>query len=191
MAWMPIVMAVGAILGGVSAYSQGRTARRQGEAMQVAKQFEADQMDQNAGQVQAASQRNAMEQRRRASMVASRALAVSAAGGAGASDPTIEKIISDIDGEGEYRAGLAIYEGEERARRMRMGADAAEFEGGVAASGGRAAGRAGTISAVGSLASAAGGLYSKYGMGGPNPQAGALDQYQLFSGSGMSDPRYG
>lgn len=192
MAWAPLaIMAVGAILGAAGQYQQGRIARKQGEAMQQAKAFEAEQLDENAGQAVAASQRQAMEQRRRASLVASRALALSAASGAGASDPTIENIISDIDGEGEYRAAVALYEGEERARRMRLGADAALFEGDMAAATGRAQGRAATVGALGSLAMAGGSMYAKYGMGGPNPQAGALDSYELFSGRGMTDPRFG
>lgn len=192
MAWAPLaIMAAGAILGAAGQYQQGRAARRQGEQLQIAKGYEAQQLEINAGQAQAAAQRKSMEERRRASLVASRAQAVAAASGAGVSDPTVENILEDIAGEGEYRAGLAAFEGEESARRMRMGADAARYEGATAAERGRAAGRAANLSAVGTLATAAGGLYGKYGMGGPNPNAGALDQYELFSGKGMTDPRFG
>lgn len=194
MAWAPLAITVGgAILSAVGQYSQGRAARRYGEQVQAAKAFEAAQMEQNAGQEIAASQRQAIEQRRRASLVASRAMAVSAASGAGASDPTIENIISDIAGEGAYRSGIALYQGEERARQLRMGASGALFEGEQAAQYGRQQGRAANIGAFASLASAGGSLYAKYGMGGPktNPQAGSLDSYELFSGRGMTDPRFG
>lgn len=193
MAQLGLVMAVGAILGAAGQYQQGRIARRQGEAIQRSKQFEAEQLVQSAGQEQAAAQRKALEERRRASLVASRALALSAASGAGASDPTVEQIISEIDGEGEYRAAVALYGGEERARRLRMGADAAIWEGENAAALGRARGRAATVSAIGSLAASGGGMYAKYGMGGPttNPSAGTFDSYELFSGKGMTDPRFG
>lgn len=64
----------------------------------------------------ATSQREASEYRRTARLTASRALAVAAASGGGASDPTVTKIISDITSEGAYRAALALYEGEEEAR---------------------------------------------------------------------------
>jgi hypothetical protein len=194
MAW---VAAAAAIAGVVMQYAgqkkQEKAAERQGAMFNASKQFEADQLEQNAGQEQAAAQRRAIEQRRRASLVASRAMAVSAASGAGASDPTVENIISDLAGEGAFRASQELYEGEDRARRMRLGADASRFEGatGQMAAGDRAS--AMRTSSYGTLLSGAGSLYGKYGMGGPkgNPNAGAFDSYELHSGAGMTDPRYG
>ena len=44
-------------------------------------------------------------------MASSRALAIAAASGAGADDPTVVNAIADIEGEGEYRALTALYEG--------------------------------------------------------------------------------
>lgn len=75
---------------------------------------EAAQMEVNAGQERAVSQRQAIEERRQGRLASSRALAVAAASGAGTDDPTIVNAIADLDGESEYRALTALYEGNQR-----------------------------------------------------------------------------
>lgn len=147
--------------------TQASAAAQAGQQQFLAKQFEADQLDQNAGQVEAAAQRQAQIERRQANLIASRALAIGGASGAGLSDPTMAGILTDIEAEGSYRAASAIYEGADRARRMRMGADAAMFEGGMLLQGGQTRSRAMRTAAVGTLLQGAGSLYGKYGMGGP------------------------
>jgi hypothetical protein len=113
-----------------------QASRLAGQRRNVAAQFEAEQLEQNAGQVIAASQRDAMEERRRADLVSSRALALAAASGGGVSDSTVVNIIAKLKGEGSYRSAVALYRGETEARRMRMGATAKRYEGAVAEEGG-------------------------------------------------------
>lgn len=108
---------------------QAKSNRRLAEARNTAAQFEAEQLEQDAGQTIAASQRAAREQERIATLVASRALAVAAASGGGASDTTVVNLIARIKGEGAYRAGVKLYEGEARARKLRLSADARRYEG--------------------------------------------------------------
>lgn len=91
--------------------------------------FEAGQMDANAKAELAASQREAESERRKSKYLQSRAMAVAAASGAGASDPTIENIVAGLDSEGEYRALTALYNGEQQAEGMRMGAKVRRIEG--------------------------------------------------------------
>ena len=76
---------------------------------------EARQLDTKAGLERASSQREAMEERRKARLLQSRGQAVAAASGGGADDPTIVNLMADIAGEGEYRSLTALYEGNERA----------------------------------------------------------------------------
>lgn len=94
-------------------------------------EFEAKQLDAEAGQSQAASQRSAEDVERNVALVNSAALARAAASGAGASDPTVLKIISRTAQEGAYRRDVALYEGEAQARLDRMRAGAMRFEGAV------------------------------------------------------------
>lgn len=109
---------------GASIY-QGR------EANKAAKE-EAKQLERRAGSERASSQRSAAEQKREARLVQSRALALAASSGAGASDPTIVNMMADIEGEGEYRALTELYVGEERARGDEAAAKARRREGKVA-----------------------------------------------------------
>jgi len=116
------LQAFGNIWSGVSDFMHGQQARAAGK-------FTADQLRQNAGQARASSQRQAYNVEEQSKMVMSRALAVAASSGGGASDPGVINIMAKIASEGAYRKAVALYEGEDAARRMGMQADAAEYEG--------------------------------------------------------------
>jgi len=83
-------------------------------------------------QAVAASQRHALSMTKNAELLASRAIAVAAAGGGGADDPTVNNIVADIDAEGAYRAAIAMYEGETQANKLRYEGELAEWEGDMA-----------------------------------------------------------
>lgn len=142
-AFIPYIVAAGGTL--LSGSSEKGAARSQ-----------ALQLEQQAGQDRATSQRAAAEQRRSARYLQSRALALAAASGAGASDPTVTSIISNIEGEGEYGALVAMYEGEDVARGK-------EHAAAVARKQGKAAATAGALKAGGTLLSGGSSWYDKYG----------------------------
>ena len=132
--------------------------QQQGAAADTAAGYQAQQLDQRAGQARASAQRAAIEQRRHAALAGSQ---LQARAGGGGLDPTVVDLASGIAGEGEYRALTALYEGEERARGDEMAAAAKRYEG-------KQARRAGNIGAVTSLFSSAGSpagqsLFEKYG----------------------------
>ncbi len=106
-----------------AAAARENAARRAEEA-----KFEAEQLRANAGQEVAAGQMGAIEQRRQAVLTQSRAIAVAAAGGGSVADPTIVNILSRNAGDGVYRAALSLYQGNERARLMRMSAAGKDYE---------------------------------------------------------------
>lgn len=118
--------------------------------MRSASKAEKAQLDFAAGQAEAASQREANEERRRASLLISRGLAVGAASGAGLSG--MSGIFEDIAGRGEEAAGAARYEGVEKAKEMR-------YRGAVGTTSARQQARATTMSAVGK---AGGSLYDRF-----------------------------
>lgn len=142
------MMAAGSVLSAAGQYQAGR-------ARKAADYFEAGQLEQNAGQVQASSQRSAMEQERQGKLIQSRALAMAASSGGGASDPTVVRIMANLAGETQYRKMTDLYEGEERARQMRLQAAADRVSGDQAEMAGYL-GAAGT--AIGGVSMA-----SKYG----------------------------
>lgn len=73
-----------------------------------------------AGQERATAQRAAIEERRRAGLLESRARAVAAKSGGGVSDPSVIDLIGDISAEGEYRALTRMYEGETAAQSLEL-----------------------------------------------------------------------
>lgn len=146
----------------------GKAAKLEGQNRKVEAQFAKQQADQDAVTVLAASQRDVVEQNRQADIVASRALAVAAASGGGASDPTVMKTISQIKGEGAYRASLALYEGEARARKLRIQGAAYAVEGDNANVAGLNKQQAYRFGALGSTFRGATSLYARYGMRGDN-----------------------
>ncbi len=164
------------------ASDSAEAARQNAENVKAAKNFEAAQLEQNAGQVEAQGQRAGIEQVRQAQLVQSRALAVAAAGGGGVSDTTIVRLLSKIEGEGVYRSRAAMYEGEDKARVMRMQAAARRFEGELGVQGGDALASAYLTKGMTGMASGVGSLFSKYGGGGPGTGSG--DSNLISTGGG-------
>ena len=136
-----------------------------GRKMQAA-EYEAQQLDQNAGQSQAAAQRAAMEENRQANLVASRALAVAAANGGGASSQGVMAILASIAAQGQHNAMMELYQGEDRARSMRMQAEAKRYAGAVGLADADVADKSAKVSAFGTVLSGAAKnktLFEKYG----------------------------
>lgn len=162
--------------------SGGRSARIAGERAKVAAEFQALQEEEQAGISIALAQRSAAEERRQAGMQASRALAVAAASGGGVSDPTIVRLIAATRGEGVYRANVDLYEGEARARELRLQAAATRVGGADAAAEGVRKQTGALFSAAGVAAKGGLSLYAKYGMKGPGtaPASGGSGDANLI-----------
>lgn len=113
----PIAIIGGSLLGGagkiIEATSQSKALKK-----------EAKQLDRKAGSTRATSQRSANEELRQSRLVGSRALALAAASGAGASDPTVMNLIASIAGEGQYRSLTELYNGNTEAVGYEDQADA-------------------------------------------------------------------
>lgn len=149
---------------------QGKMAKIQAERRKVFAEFNQQEAEKRAGAAIAISQRQAGEERRQATYEASRALAVASASGGGVTDPTIVKLISNVKGEGAYRASVALYEGEAKARQLRL----AGFTSGFDDSDAVQAGFNNAAIATGLKTGLS--LYAKYGMNGPGTtKAGSGD----------------
>jgi len=117
---------------------------------------EAAQLDAASGQERASSQRDAMEQRRQATLVNSRALALAAASGGGASDPTVVNMMANTAGEGEYRALTSLYNGDQQARSYEAKAKGLRREG-------KNAKLQGIIQGVGTMLQGGSSMMERYG----------------------------
>ncbi len=142
-------MTVGSTL--ISAVGQ----RNAGIAANQEANYRAQQDTINAGQERASGQRGAIEQIRQLRLVQSKAQANAAASGAGALDPSVMSIMGDLETQGQYKAAVASYEGEDKARNLETNATLARYTGKQAES-------AGNMAAIGTLMSGASSMYSKY-----------------------------
>jgi hypothetical protein len=130
---------------------------RAGKTEDKRAKIEARQMEAQAKEEFAASQRAGFEQERQGALKASRMLALAAASGGGASDPTIVNLMANLAGETQYRKSVELYEGGERAKDLRYQGQVRRYEG-------KEAKRAGKLGAFTTLLSGGTSLYSKYGM---------------------------
>lgn len=153
MAWLsaalPYISAASTAIAVGSQYQQGK-------AQQAALQLQAQERKADANAAQAEAQREAAIERRKARNLMSRARAVSAASGAGASDPTVTNILTDIETQGEVNALNALYSGNTAAQGLRRGAQVAQNEA-------RAARSAGLLNAASTALGGATSWYEKYG----------------------------
>lgn len=145
---------IGLLVAGAALSAGGSIIGANSEAKEM--RLQADQLDAQAGLERATSQRKAMEERRQGRLASSRTLALAAASGGGADDPSVVNTMADIAGEGEYRALTALYEGDESASSM-------EAEAAAKRRGAKSVKTAGAIKAAGSIISAGSTLYNRYG----------------------------
>lgn len=148
------------IMSASGALQQGREAKAQAYS-------QASQLDASAGQDRASAQRAAAEQRRQAKLAQS---ALQARAGGGGLDAGVVTLDTGIEGEGEYRALTALFQGEEQARGK-------EFAASNARATGDAQKRASRTRAFSSILSGAT-MYSKYGGGGP--KIADWEEYDAF-----------
>lgn len=153
---------------GAGTIMQANAEKKAGNAANKQAKFQATQMEQQAGQERAGAQRQSIEARRKANLAISRATALAAASGAGATDPTVMDVIGGLVSEGELAAGTARYQGEEKARGMETQASATRYEGKLAKQASRMKARATIIQGIGQMAGSSSGqsLMGKFGGGG-------------------------
>ena len=102
----------------------GGTALRQKAALDEHKETQRQmakrvaELERDSKTAYAIAQREGKEEIRKAKLISSRATALAAFSGAGASDDTVLNIIADIEGEGEYRRSIALYRGKQESAKL-------------------------------------------------------------------------
>ena len=178
---MSIMSAVGTGISVLDSIGQGiqqkaaaREQRRIADYNRQLAERQAENLEQTAGQERASAQRSAINQRRQTAAAMSRAQAVAGASGAGALDPTIVNILGDIGFEGDYREGVAGFEGESRGQALeyeaviaRATGDSNLAAGYAGAANTRAAASRSLTKAATTAFSGASSLYDKYAQSPP------------------------
>lgn len=129
---------------------------QQGQAQAGALKVRAQQEDLLAGQAFASSQRRAQQATREANLISNAVTARAAASGGSATDPTVQNIQARVQGQGEYNALSALYEGREAQAGLQLQAG---MDRAVAGS----VSRAGLMRAGATILTGANDLATKYG----------------------------
>jgi hypothetical protein len=110
------------VIGAASHFSFGQTAAA-GET------FQANQLRQEASNAAGTGQRQSQDTQLQSQYIASRALAVAAAGGGGASDPGVVSLMARNAQVGAYKQSVALYQGQDKARALGLSAAAHDYQG--------------------------------------------------------------
>lgn len=102
------LMIASTVLSGVTSAAGGLSARNAAED-------EAGQLIDRARKRRAEANARMREELRQGRLNRSRAIAVAAASGGGVDDPTVQRVIADVDADANYRALMAMYQGSEEA----------------------------------------------------------------------------
>ena len=156
------LMAVGTAMSAAGTVAGGNAAAAAGQSQQNALNYKATQENQQAMTERASAQRAAFDKQRETGLLESKLQAGAAAGGGGASDPTIVSLGGQIAGRGEYESLLDMFKGENTARGYENQATADIASGQAAAAEGSAKQSASYLSAAGTVIGSAGSMYRAY-----------------------------
>ena len=126
---------------------------KQGEAQQQAAKYQAKQEQAAAGQAAAIAEREAAVKQQKGDVLQSRLRAVAAASGAGATDPTVLDLSSQLDANTEYDVASSLYEGQSRSLAFQNQARMTRYEGQQAATAGVVRGTSSILGTAGQLGS--------------------------------------
>jgi hypothetical protein len=152
----------GGALSAASTIAGGNFAAQAGQMQKTASYAKATQLEQNAGQAIASSQRQMFDtqQRTRLAMSTARARGASAGVDVGVGSPAANQ--GELAGRGSYQALMDMFNGQSAATGLDNQANAARYEGDVAEIEGEAKQSASYLAAAGTLAGTAGSMTSTY-----------------------------
>jgi len=170
-------------------WNQGNAAVEGAQRGQQAAEFQAKQLEVNAGTAQAAAQRQSYFAGLEGDQLLS---AIRARAGAGASDPTVLNLMAQASARRAYNMQAALYGGEDKARTMRMQAAGTRYDAALRMADAKAARGAYRAQAVASAVEGATSLYQKYWPKGEADQTPTIvadnsDNYQNSFDTGEMD----
>ena len=153
----------GAALSAEGTLAGGNFARQAGLMAQQGKEFEAQQLEQNANQAIGSSQREMLDTRLRTGLAISQSRANAAGNGVNAGSGSAVTNQGDIAQRGSYAAAMQLFRGESAASGLRNQAAGARYTGSLEALQGDMQQRASRMAALGTLAGGAGSMLQTYG----------------------------
>lgn len=144
----------------LSAASSAKAGSDSAKAQKADAKFQERQLVVSQNNTMASGERAATEERKQAQLAQSRAVALAAGSGAGASDPTVTNILGNLAGEGEYNALSQLFNAQSESASDQNQINA--LKAGVSATA-SATRTAGLLQGVGTAGQGIGSFLSKYG----------------------------
>lgn len=185
------ISAGGTILSAIGQMRAGQAAADQGRAQQVASNYSGAVADQQAGQTMAVTSAGVTDTKTKTDYLLSKARAIAAASGGGATDPTVQTIEGRIAARGEYDMLSQLYTGGEKAAGLSNQADLYRYTGTQQAAAGESKKTAAYSTALGSLISSGSSLYAKYGMPAGGGTAGSGSAFGGVASDASNPLTYG
>ena len=154
---------VGGVLSAGATLAGGNYAAQAGQMQKTASYSKAKQLEENAGQAIASSQRQMFDTQQRTRLAISTARARGAASGVDVGVGSPAAVQGELAGRGSYQALMDMFNGQSAATGLDNQANAARFEGDAAEIEGEAKQTASYLAAAGTLAGSAGSMASTYG----------------------------
>ncbi len=171
--WGPALEGFGLGMDFFGKLNQADQTKEWGSAAERASANTAAQLRINAGQAEAASQYKMLELRRQGDLAQSRSIALLAASGASATDPTVITMLARLKGVEDQNVGMAKYQGQSEAQALRGKAKMVEYEGQLQKWSADNQADAMKTSAWGGLVKGVFGMFDKYGKGKPSGDSGS------------------
>jgi hypothetical protein len=174
-------MAASAVGGAMSAsgtLAGGSYAAQAGQMQQTAANYQAAQLESNATQAIASSQRQMLDARLKTNLAISTSTANAAANGVNAGTGSAATNVGNLAARGKYQQAMDLFNGESTATGLRNQAQGIRYTGQMEEIGGEEQQSASKLAALGTLAGSVGtgfgqyGKYLTYKAGGPAAAAG-------------------
>jgi hypothetical protein len=169
-------MAATAAGGGLSAMGTlagGQYAKQAGQMQQEAAEFTAEQLEENATQAVASSQRTALDTALKTSLAISSSRANAAGNGVNAGAGSAVTNVGNLAQRGSYQAMMDLFNGQSTATGLQNQAAGVRYTGAMEEIGGEEAQTASDLAAAGTLAGSAGNMAKLYGAMGNQSSRGA------------------
>ena len=155
--------AVGGAISAAGTLAGGAAAAQAGKMQQQADEYQAEQLDSNATQAIASSQRQMLDTNLKTNLAISSSTANAAANGVNAGTGSAATNAGNLAARGSYQAAMDLFNGKATATGLQNQAQGVRYSGEMAAIGGAAQQSASELAAAGTLAGSAGTGLSQYG----------------------------
>ena len=177
----------GAMVGMMGSMMQKQAADKKAAALKAQGEAQAKMYEMDARQEVAAPQRTSIERAAKNRQVEGTAKVIGASSGSTMTSPTVVDIMGEMEGRDMYGRLSDLYQGDEKARRLKDSANLARYGADIGAAAARAQGTAAMIGGLQGMAKGMGSLSGKMSSGGDDSYSSSDSGWWDDSGDYGSD----